>query len=185
MNEIINKTKSDIQNLNQRFFLILENFVPTYIKSLQNPQDTDVAKEMSHINTVTRQIETDGFMIKNMMESTISTDQDKLNGLNIDIVRLKKENVDLKNQRQDLKTATVTSVGLFDDELECYKIQIKILVVMLIGIIIVGKVYNGFHLTTSETVKAIGITVILGIVFETIIMYMYNRIMYGNGDDPK
>ena len=52
MNEIINKTKTNIEVLNQRFFFILENFVPIYIKSLQNPQDTDVAKEMSHINTV-------------------------------------------------------------------------------------------------------------------------------------
>ena len=35
MNNIINKTKTDIEELNQRFFLILESFVPTYIKSLQ------------------------------------------------------------------------------------------------------------------------------------------------------
>ena len=56
---------------------------------------------------------------------------------------------------------------------------------MLIGIIIVGKVYYGFHLTTMETVKAIGITIILGIIFETIIMYIYNRVMYGDSDEPK
>ena len=185
MNNIINKTKTDIEELNQRFFLILESFVPTYIKSLQTPQNTYVMKELSHINRVTTQIESDGFTIKNRMESTIANDQDKINTLNVDIRRLKKENEELKNKRQNLKTATVTSVGLFDDELEWYKIQIKIVVVMLIGIIIVGKVYYGFHITILETAKAIGIVVVIGFIFETLIMYLYNRLFTGNSDDPK
>ena len=185
MNNIINKTKTDIEELNQRFFLILESFVPTYIKSLQTPQNTDVMKELSHINRVTTQIESDGFTIKNRMESTIANDQDKINTLNVDIRRLKKENEELKNKRQNLKTATVTSVGLFDDELEWYKIQIKIVVVMLIGIIILGKVYYGFHITILETAKALGIVVVIGFIFETLIMYLYNRIFNGNSDDPK
>ena len=104
MDKIINKTKSDIEALNQRFFLILENFVPTYIKSLQTPQNTDVIKELNHINTVTTQIESDGFTIKNMMESTIARDQDKINTLNVNIRELKKENKELKNKRQNTKT---------------------------------------------------------------------------------
>ena len=122
---------------------------------------------------------------KNRMESTIANDQDKINTLNVDIRRLKKENEELKNKRQNLKTASVTSVGLFDDELEWYKIQIKIVVVMLIGIIIVGKVYYGFHITILETAKALGIVVVIGFIFETLIMYLYNRIFNGNSDDPK
>jgi len=187
MDKIINKTKSDIEALNQRFFLILENFVPTYIKSLQTPQNTDVIKELNHINTVTTQIESDGFTIKNMMESTIARDQDKINTLNVNIRELKKENKELKNKRQNLQTAKATSVGLFDDELEWYKIQIKIMVVMLIGIIIVGKVYYGFHVTILETAKTIGIVVVAGFIFETLIMYLYNRFFSGNidSDEPK
>jgi len=185
MNEIINKTKTNIELLNQRFFLILENFVPTYIKSLQNPQDTDVAKEMSHIDTVTTQIKSDGFTIKNEMESVIATDQDIINTLNTDIRILKNENKELKDRRNDLKTATNTSVGLFDDELEWYKQQIKIIVVMLIGIIIVGKVYYGFNVPTMETAKMVSIVIVFGIIFETLIMYLYDKLRYGNSDEPK
>jgi hypothetical protein len=185
MNEIINKTKTNIEGLNQRFFLILEHFVPTYIKSLQNPQDTAVANEISHINTVTTQIESDGFTIKNAMESTIATDQGKINKLNTDIRILKKENEKLKEQRKELNTTTITSVGLFDDELEWYKQQIKIIVVMLIGIIIVGKVYYGFKVPAMEIVKTIGIVIVLGIIFETLIMYLYDKLRYGNSDEPK
>ena len=73
---------------------------------LQNPQDTDVAKEMSHIDTVTTQIKSDGFTIKNEMESVIATDQDIINTLNTDIRILKNENKELKDRRNDLKTAT-------------------------------------------------------------------------------
>ena len=185
MNNIINKTKTDIEELNQRFFLILESFVPTYIKSLQTPQNTDVMKELSHINRVTTQIESDGFTIKNAMESTIATDQGKINKLNTDIRILKKENEKLKEQRKELNTTTITSVGLFDDELEWYKQQIKIIVVMLIGIIIVGKVYYGFKVPAMEIVKTIGIVIVLGIIFETLIMYLYDKLRYGNSDEPK
>jgi hypothetical protein len=54
---------------------------------------------------------------------------------------------------------------------------------MLIGLIIVGKVYYGLELTNSENIKALGIVVIIGFVFETLIMYMYNKMMYGSGDE--
>ena len=121
MNEIINKTKTEIEGLNQRFFLILENFVPTYIRYLQNPPDEEMIKEISHINSVNTQIESDGFTIKNMMESTIATDQDKINKLNDKIRVLKKENEYLKGEQRDLKIAANTSVGLFDNELDWYK----------------------------------------------------------------
>ena len=56
---------------------------------------------------------------------------------------------------------------------------------MLIGIIIVGKVYYGFHITILETAKALGLVVVIGFIFETLIMYLYNRIFNGNSDDPK
>ena len=36
--ELINQTKKNIENLNQRFFLILENFIPTYVSYLQFPK---------------------------------------------------------------------------------------------------------------------------------------------------
>lgn len=59
------------------------------------------------------------------------------------------------------------------------------MVVMLIGIIIVGKIYHGFQLPKEEIIKNIGIVIVLGIIFETLIMYLYDKIIYGNSDEPK
>lgn len=188
MNEIINKTKTEIEGLNQRFFLILENFVPTYIRYLQNPQDEEMIKEISHINSVNTQIESDGFTIKNMMESTIATDQDKINKLNDKIRVLKKENEYLKGEQRDLKIAANTSVGLFDNELDWYKKQIKIIIVMLVGIVIVSKIYYEFNLDRWEFIKASGIVIVIGIIFELLIMlimYLYTKIKYGDSHKLK
>ena len=183
MNELINKTKTNIEGLNQRFFFVLENFVPNYIRYLENPKDSAASSEINYVNNVITEIESDGFTLKNTMESTIAKDQERLNKLNLEITGLKKENEELKHQEKELKTATVTSVGLFDEELDWYKQQIKLIVIMLIGVIIVGKVYYGLELTNSENIKALGIVVIIGFVFETLIMYMYNKMMYGSGDE--
>ena len=56
---------------------------------------------------------------------------------------------------------------------------------MLICIIIVGKVYYGFKVPAMEIVKTIGIVIVLGIIFETLIMYLYDKLRYGNSDEPK
>ena len=119
------------------------------------------------------------------MESTIAVDQEKINKLNIEINHLKIENEKLKTREKNLKTATVTSVGLFDNELEWYKIQIKMIVVLMIGFIIGGKLYYGLQLTNWEHIKIIAIVFIIGIVFETLVMYLYNKMMYANSDKNK
>lgn len=182
---MINKTKTNIEDLNQRFFLILENFVPSYIKYLQYPQDTEIANDINYVKGVVTEIESDGFIIKNNMESTIAMDQEKINKLNIEINRLKIENEKLKTREKYLKTTSVTSVGLFDDELEWYKIQIKMIVVLMIGFIIGGKLYYGLQLTNWEHIKTIAIVFLIGIVFETLVMYLYNKIRYGSSDKEK
>ena len=103
MNELINKTKTNIEGLNQRFFFVLENFVPNYIRYLENPKDSAASSEINYVNNVITEIESDGFTLKNTMESTIAKDQERLNKLNLEITGLKKENEELKHQEKRTK----------------------------------------------------------------------------------
>ena len=69
--DILTTTKKNIQELNQRFFLLLENFVPNYIRYLQQPNNASIANEILHVTTVNNKIESDGFMLKNSMDMAI------------------------------------------------------------------------------------------------------------------
>lgn len=62
--DIVTKTKTNIDELNQRFFLILENFVPNYINYLKEPSNSIVANEIQHVNSVVNKIHSDGFILK-------------------------------------------------------------------------------------------------------------------------
>ena len=55
----------------------------------------------------------------------------------------------------------------------------------MIGFIIGGKLYYGLQLTNWEHIKIIAIVFIIGIVFETLVMYLYNKMMYANSDKNK
>jgi len=87
--DIVTKTKTNIDELNQRFFLILENFVPNYISYLKEPSNSIVANEIQHVKSVVNKIESDGFVLKNSMDSTIETSQQVSRQQNIEIEKLK------------------------------------------------------------------------------------------------
>ena len=60
------------------------------------------------------------------------------------IDELQKENEKLKAEAIQLKRQSLTSVGLYDDELDWYRKQIKIIIVMLIGVILCSKFFFRF-----------------------------------------
>ena len=123
------KTKNTITELNERFFLILENFVPNYIKYLQDPTNTQLADEVLHVDTVNNRIQSDGFILKNSMESAIQTSQQEMATLNVKIETLKKENDKLNEQVKKLEKTSLTSVGLYDEEIDWYRLQIKTIII--------------------------------------------------------
>ena len=129
------KTKNTITELNDRFFLILENFVPNYIKYLQDPTNTQLADEVLHVDTVNNRIQSDGFILKNSMESAIQTSQQEMATLNVKIETLKKENDKLTEQVKKLEKTSLTSVGLYDEEIDWYRLQVKTVLILLIGFI--------------------------------------------------
>jgi hypothetical protein len=175
--ELINKTKKNIENLNQRFFLILENFIPTYVSYLQFPKNPDFVNDVEHIKEVVKKIDTDGFILKNEMNVEIDKSVKKSEEMNKIIDELQKENEKLKTEALRLKKQSLTSVGLYDDELEWYRKQIKIIIVMLIGIILCSKIFLDLQLNTKDMIISIGFVVILGVIFEQIFMRIYNKII--------
>ena len=169
------KTKNTITELNDRFFLILENFVPNYIKYLQDPTNTQLADEVLHVDTVNNRIQSDGFILKNSMESAIQTSQQEMATLNVKIETLKKENDKLTEQVKKLEKTSLTSVGLYDEEIDWYRLQVKTVLILLIGFIICIKVGMSLYPTSRELMMILGIVLILSIMEKTG-MYLYEKI---------
>ena len=175
------KTKNTITELNERFFLILENFVPNYIKYLQDPTNTQLADEVLHVDTVNNRIQSDGFILKNSMESAIQTSQQEMATLNVKIDTLKKENDKLTEQVKKLEKTSLTSVGLYDEEIDWYRLQVKTVLILLIGFIICIKVGMSLYPTSRELIIIMGVILLLSIM-EKISRYFYDKIKDATSD---
>jgi len=179
--DTLTKTKNTITELNDRFFLILENFVPNYIKYLQDPTNTQLADEVLHVDTVNNRIQSDGFILKNSMESAIQTSQQEMATLNVKIESLKKENDKLTEQVKKLEKTSLTSVGLYDEEIDWYRLQVKTVLILLIGFVICIKVGMSLYPTSRELMMILGIVLILS-VMEKISRYFYDKIKDATSD---
>ena len=169
------QTKNTITELNNRFFLILENFVPNYIRHLQDPTNTQLSDEILHVDTVNNKIQSDGFILKNSMDSAIQASQQEMAVLNVQIETLKKENDKLTEQVKKLEKTSLTSVGLYDEEIDWYRLQVKTIIILLIGFAICIKVGISLSPTSRELMMILGIVLILSIM-EKSGMYLYEKI---------
>ena len=179
------QTKNTITELNTRFFLILENFVPNYIKYFQDPTNTQLADEVLHVDTVNNRIQSDGFILKNSMESAIQTSQQEMATLNVKIETLKKENDKLTEQVKKLEKTSLTSVGLYDEEIDWYRLQIKTIIILLIGFVIgfmvLFKMELSLYPTSRELMILVGVIIII-CIFEKIGTYFYEKIKDSTSD---
>jgi hypothetical protein len=180
MNPII-KTKETIIELNNRFFLILENFVPNYIRHLQEPADTQISDEILHVTTVNDKIQSDGLILKNTMDSAIEKSQKEMSELNVKIESFKRANNKLMEQVKKLEKTSLTSTGLYAEEIDWYREQIKNVIILLLGLVICLKVGSSLYPTSRELIIIIGIVLILSF-FEIMGMYFYDKIK-GSSDD--
>lgn len=168
--EILKQIKNQLINLNQRFFLILENFIAHYISYLQNPQNQISVQEIEHVKSVVNEINSQAFILKNQMEVKIDSSQKMSNKLTNEIDVLQKENIRLQHKTKTLKKVSLTSEGLFDDELDWYRTQIKLIIVFLIGILICGKFFYSFNLDLKQNTIAIVSAIIVGVIIDKIII---------------
>ena len=178
---MLENLQETITELNNRFFLILENFVPNYIRHLQDPTNTQLSDEILHVDTVNNKIQSDGFILKNSMDSAIQASQQEMALLNVQIESLKMENDKLNNQVTKLEKTSLTSVGLYDEEIDWYRLQIKTIVIMLIGFIICIKVGISLSPTSRELMMILGIVLILSIMKKSG-MYLYEKIKGATSD---
>ena len=169
------QTKNTITELNNRFFLILEHFVPNYIRHLQDPTNTQLSDEILHVDTVNNKIQSDGFILKNSMDSAIQASQQEMAVLNVQIETLKKENDKLTEQVKKLEKTSLTSVGLYDEEIDWYRLQVKTILILLIGFAICIKVGISLSPTSRELMMILGIVLILSIMEKSGI-YLYEKI---------
>tara|TARA_B110000037_G_scaffold221755_1_gene293867 strand:- start:4082 stop:4639 length:558 start_codon:yes stop_codon:yes gene_type:complete len=169
------KTKNTISELNDRFFLILENFVPNYIRHLQDPTNTQLSDEILHVDTVNNKIQSDGFILKNSMDSAIQASQQEMALLNVQIESLKRENDKLTEQVKKLEKTSLTSVGLYDEEIDWYRLQVKTVLILLVGFAICIKVGISLYPTSRELMMILGIVLIMSIM-EKSGMYLYEKI---------
>lgn len=84
------------------------------------------------------------------MDSTIETSQQVSRQQNIEIEKLKVENSNLSRQAKRLENKALTSEGLYDEEIEWYRLQIQTIVVMSIGVIACGKIFYNLQTTTAR-----------------------------------
>jgi len=175
------QTKNTITELNNRFFLILEHFVPNYIRHLQDPANTQLSDEILHVDTVNNKIQSDGFILKNSMDSAIQASQQEMAVLNVQIETLKKENDKLTEQVKKLEKTSLTSVGLYDEEIDWYRLQVKTVLILLIGFIICIKVGMSLYPTSRELIIIMGVILLLSIM-EKISRYFYDKIKDATSD---
>ena len=174
--ENLNEIKKKITNLNKRFFFILENFVPDYVSYLKNPNNSIYINKVEHIKETVNEINSECFVVKNEMDVEIDNNEKVSNELTHDIDKLRKENASLKQKNNSLEKKSLTSEGLFDNEIEWYRTQIKIILVMIIGIILCGSFLRGFKLEIKQYVILIVLVLLFGIIFENILITIYNKI---------
>jgi hypothetical protein len=183
--DVLKTTKKNIEELNQRFFFILENFVPNYIKYLQQPTNQNITSEILHVTTVNNKIESDGFMLKNSMDSAIQASQEKTSQMNSNIDALKKNNTGLHDQVKKLENTALTSVGLFDEEIEWYKLQLKTIIVLIVGMVLCGKLIYNLEPSTKQLLVLFGIVCVLSII-ELTGKSIYSKIIsYSNSNNAK
>jgi predicted RND superfamily exporter protein len=98
----------------------------------------------------------------------------EMNSTNIMINNLKTKNALLKEKASNLHKNVLTSDGLFDGELEWYRQQLKIVLVMLIGIIICSVMFYQMNLTVKDKLVAFIIVIVLGTLFTYIANFFVN-----------
>jgi hypothetical protein len=162
--DLVNKAKKEIDELQQRFSLILENYVDDYVSYLKNSSNTEYLNNINHIKSVISNIDSQSFLLKNKMESEMQKIENKTSEFNIEIDALKKENKALKDRVKILDENVLTADGLFDNEIDLYKKQIVTIIVLLIGIIITCKVYYDLGLDRSQNMKVLMYTFIVAVV---------------------
>jgi hypothetical protein len=171
--ELINNMNKNINELNERFSLILENFVPNYILSLKYPNNTKYTEETNHVFNTIQNINSSAFLLMNDMHSEIDKENKITMQSNTQMDQLKKQNEAMKHKLKKLKAQAITAEGMFDNLLDWYKEQLVIIVVMIIGILLGFYFLKTLNMNKKQWVISLTIMFLVGYVINQIISYIF------------
>jgi len=178
--EFLNKSKKEIDELDQRFLLVLENYVDDYVSYLREPNNSEYTTSMNHINSVIENINSQGFLLKNKMEKELVNIENRSTAYNSEINVLKQENKALKENVKILDEDVLTADGLFDNEIELYKKQMITILILIIGLIGVSKIYYDLKLDMHQNIKVLFISCIIPLVVYIITIFKDKIVDYYN-----
>ena len=158
---LLTTSKEKIEELNNRFFYIMENFIPKYISYLRDPKDDNNKSEITRINDVITNINSDAHVLQNQLQVAIDNNDTKMVQLNADIASLKQENKNMKSRVKELSSQTVTSEGLFDTELDWYKKQLLIILLLFVGIVYGIRLLTGLDMSWLQLAVPISLFIIM------------------------
>lgn len=172
---VIKNIGNEIKEINTNFLLNLENYENVFFNTLNEPNNNIYISELSRKNGILENIDSRAFVVKNQMNKLIDNMTNEMNSMNTDMERIKKENIILKEKAKILHKDVLTSDGLYDGEFEWYREQMKVVIVMLVGIIIGTVMFMQMKLSIKDIIIALITVIIVGTLFTKIANYIVSK----------
>jgi len=166
--DFINTSKQKIEELNNRFFFVMENFVGNYVYYLKEPQNTNYKSDVDRVFDTITNINNDSLILKNKIQAKISDNNTNILQMNKEVDTLKITNEQLKSRAKKLHIQSITSEGMFDSELDWYKKQLLIIIILLVGIVYSLRLIFNLQLSFKQ--------ILIPSIVLILLMMIYNRV---------
>ena len=163
---LLTTSKKKIEELNDRFFYIMEDFIPNYVSYLKDPKNNKYKSNMDRIYNTVSNINSDAHILQNNMQKGISDNDDKIVKMNKEIAVLKQQNKEININTGKLQSQAITAEGLFDSEFDWYKKQLLIILLLIIGIIFSIKYIMQLNLSRLQII----VSIIIAYIFKLIVI---------------
>ena len=145
-NASVEDYKKKINNLNNRFFLILENYKKIYPMFKLNPNydqySTSMATSQGNLTTLQHNL----FMTKNSLEKNIGKNNNNIVEADKTINKLIVKNNKLKGNVGNLRDSAQSAKGLINEEREMYNLELLKLTTLIVGSAAMGVlIYKTKH----------------------------------------
>lgn len=172
---LIKNMKEKINQLDQQFFLLVENFIPNYVLYLKNPQNPDYIQETDYVFSSIDKINSNAFMLMNQMHNEIDKESNITADLTNNIVIIKRENALMKENMIGLKRQSLTAEGMFDDQLDWYRDQLTVVIVMLIGVILGIYFLTTLKLDFKQWFISLAFVFVFGFLFTKLALWIVGK----------
>ena len=127
-----------LKELNQNYYLILNEYIQQYPKSKTYSKIPSYAKALDDDKINFEKIQSDFFMLKNELEKDIENMAKDIKNVDKMIIKLNKDNKKLNNSLSNLEQSSETAIGMFNDAQKQYNEYLLGNTYLFFGIIGVG-----------------------------------------------